>query len=90
MLLPLAHLREADLERLGIDLSACLETAERLRSAPGLAEKVRRVFASENHREPADPDAALYDGFVADSDKRAFVKVRSSKPSALGGLEPRS
>jgi exodeoxyribonuclease-1 len=87
VLLPLAHLREADLERLGIDLPASLANAERLRSAPGLAEKVRRVFASESHREPADPDAALYDGFVADSDKRAFLKVRSSKPSELGALE---
>lgn len=87
VLLPLAHLREADLERLGIDLPACLENAERLRAAPGLAEKVRRVFASENHREPADPDAALYDGFVAEGDKRAFLKVRSSKPSELGVLE---
>ena len=56
-------------------------------SAPGLAEKVRRVFASENHREPADADAALYDGFVADGDKRLFPKVRSSKPSELGALE---
>jgi exodeoxyribonuclease-1 len=87
VLLPLAHLREADLERLGIDLPACLANAERLRSATGLVEKVRRVFASESHREPADPDAALYDGFVADSDKRAFLKVRSSKPTELGALE---
>jgi exodeoxyribonuclease-1 len=87
VLLPLAHLRDADFERLGIDLPACLANAARLRSESGLVEKVRRVFASENHREPADPDAALYDGFVDDNDKRAFVRVRSSKPSELGALE---
>jgi len=87
VLLPLEHLREADLERLGIDLPACLANAKRLRSAPGLVEKVRRVFAGESHREPADPDAALYDGFVADSDKRLFLRVRSSKPTDLGALE---
>jgi len=87
ILLPLTHLREADFARLGIDLPACLATAERLRSAPGLVEKVRRVFASETHREPADADAALYDGFVPDGDKRAFLRVRSSKPSELAALE---
>ena len=72
VLVPLAHLRESDLQRLGIDLPTCLANAERLQAAPGLAEKVRRVFASETARAAADPDAALYDGFVADADKRLF------------------
>ena len=86
VLVPLAHLREADFVRLGIDLGACLRHAERLRTEPGLTEKVRRVFANESHREPADADAALYDGFAADGDKRAFPKIRNSKPSELGAL----
>jgi exodeoxyribonuclease-1 len=86
VLVPLAHLREADYERLGIDLAACLAHADRLRAAPGLAEKVRRVFANEGHREPSDPDAALYDGFVGDGDKRAFARIRSSTPSDLAAL----
>ena len=88
VLVPLAHLREPDFERLGIDLPACLLHAERLRAAPGLAEKVRCVFANERHREPADVDAALYDGFVADGDKRSFPRIRSSKPSELALLAP--
>jgi exodeoxyribonuclease-1 len=86
VLVPLAHLREADFQRLGIDLQACLARADQLRQAPGLAEKVRRVFASEGHREPADADAALYDGFAADGDKRAFPRIRSSKPAELAAL----
>ena len=86
VLVPLAHLRQADFDRLGIDLPACMANVERLRAGPGLAEKVRRVFASEAHREPADADAALYDGFVADGDKRTFLKVRSSKPAELAAL----
>ena len=86
ILVPLAHLREADFRRLGIDLQACLEHAERLRQQPGLAEKVRRVFANESHREPADADAALYDGFAADGDKRAFPRIRSSQPEQLAAL----
>src|SRR5204863_1957760 len=68
VLVPLAHLREADFERLGIDRVAAERRALKLREAPGLAEKVRRVFASESHRERADADAALYDGFLADAD----------------------
>jgi exodeoxyribonuclease-1 len=86
VLVPLAHLREADLQRLGIDLPACLANAERLRAAPGLPEKVRRVFASEGARAPADADAALYDGFVGDGDKRVFARVRSSTPAQLAAL----
>jgi exodeoxyribonuclease-1 len=83
VLVPLAHLRDADFARLGIDLDRCLQHAETLRAATGLAEKVRRVFANESHREPADADAGLYDGFPADGDKRAFQKIRSSQPSEL-------
>lgn len=83
VLVPLAHLREADFERLGIDRATAERRAQRLREAPGLAEKVRRVFASEAHREPSDADAALYDGFIADGDRRQFARIRSSAPAAL-------
>jgi len=83
VLVPLAHLREADFARLGIDPVAAQRRAERLRAAPGLAEKVRRVFASEAHRDPSDADAALYDGFIADGDRRQFARIRSSEPGQL-------
>lgn len=89
ILLPLAHLREADFVRLGIDREACLARAGRLRAAPGLAEKVRRVFAAETAREPADADAALYDGFPSDADKRLFPRVRSAAPGDLAGFAGR-
>lgn len=86
ILVPLEHLREADFERLGIDRAACLAHADRLRADTGLAEKVRRVFASEQAREPADADAALYDGFPSDGDKRLFARVRSTGPAQLAAL----
>lgn len=86
ILLPLEHLRDADFERLGIDRAACLARAAQLRSEPGLAEKVRRVFATEAAREPADADAALYDGFPSDTDKRLFPRVRSTPPAGLAAL----
>ncbi|MBP6627691.1 MAG: exodeoxyribonuclease I [Arenimonas sp.] len=89
ILLPLSHLREADFERLGIDRAACLARAEQLRSAPGLAEKVRRVFGAERAHAPADADAALYDGFPSDADKRLFPRVRSAAVAELAELGPR-
>lgn len=86
VLVPLAHLRDEDYRRLGIDLAACLRNADRIRQAPGVAEKVRRVFAREQAREPSDADAALYDGFAAEGDKRNFQKIRSSEPGHLAAL----
>ena len=89
VLVPLEFLRAADFQRLGIDRAAALASAERLRAQPGLAEKVRRVFGAEKHRDPADADAALYDGFPSDADKRVFPLVRSSAPANLPVLEGR-
>ena len=89
VLVPLAFLRDADFRRLGIDRDAALARVERLRQESGLAEKVRKVFAMEKHREPADADAALYDGFVSDADKRLFGLVRSTPPEQLPALESR-
>jgi exodeoxyribonuclease-1 len=87
VLVPLDFLRPNDFERLDIDRAAALARAERLRGETGLAEKVRQVFAMEKHREQADADAALYDGFPSDMDKRAFPLVRSTVPAKLPPLE---
>ncbi len=87
VLVPMAHLREEDFQRLGIDRAACEANAARLRADPALAEKVRRVFASESARVPADADAALYDGFIGDADKRVFARIRSTQPAQLATLE---
>ena len=87
VLVPLAHLRDDDFARIGIDRDACLANAERLRAHPGLGEKVRQVFAAEAMRAPADPDAALYDGFPTDADKRVFPKLRSAPVAQLSTFE---
>ena len=80
------HLRPADLERLGIDATVVEARIERLRAAgPALAEKVRRVFADDRERVPADPDASLYDGFLGDADRRRCAAVRATPPAALAG-----
>jgi exodeoxyribonuclease-1 len=78
------HLREADFERLSIDPVAVLKRAERIRGAgPALAEKMRQVFARERDYGKPDADAALYDGFISDADKRLFASVRSAPPHVL-------
>lgn len=78
------HLREADLQRLCIDPLVVEQRATRLRAAgPALAEKLRRVFAREQQRSPSDADAALYDGFIGDGDKRLCKDVRATPATAL-------
>jgi exodeoxyribonuclease I len=82
------HLRDADFERLGIDVATVEARAGRLRAlGPEIAEKVRRVYAQAREREPADPDAAIYDGFVGDGDKRRCADVRATPHSSLAGRE---
>jgi exodeoxyribonuclease-1 len=79
------HLRSGDFQRLGIDPTEVEARAARLRTAgPALAEKLRVVYAAEREREPSDVDAALYDGFIDDGDRRLFPQVRSTPPEALG------
>ena len=79
------HLRDADFERLGIDPAEAEARAARLRAVgPALAEKLRKVYAAEREREPGDVDAALYDGFIDDADRRLFPQLRSTPPEALG------
>jgi len=84
-LAPLSTLREEDAARLAIDLDACQRNLERLRSAEGIAEKVRAVFAAAAAWPPArDPEQALYDGFLPDADRALLRRVRSTPPEALG------
>ena len=85
------HLRDADFARLGIDPAQVEAKAEKLRAlGPQLAEKARQVFARERTADaPVDPDASLYDGFLAEGDKALLAKARTCPPQALAELEPR-
>jgi exodeoxyribonuclease-1 len=89
VLIALEHLREDDLERLQLDLPRALAHADALRNAPGLAETVRQVYARSRERAPSDVDAALYDGFLPDADRRLFAQIRAASPQALPGFAAR-
>jgi len=79
------HLRAADFERLQIDPALIETRAALLRAhAPMLAEKLRRVYAVRRESSPVDADAALYDGFFGDQDKRKFASIRATAPEHLG------
>jgi len=79
------HLRAADFERLQIDPVVIESRTALLRAhAPTLAEKLRRVYAVKRESTPADADAALYDGFFSDQDKRRFASIRTTAPEHLG------
>jgi len=85
-----SHLRAPDLQRLQIDAAAIETKAAQLRElGPQLAEKVRRVYASERAISIADADASLYDGFLGDVDRRLLPAVRASTPEALSTLSGR-
>jgi exodeoxyribonuclease-1 len=80
-----AHLRETDLVRLRIDPNHVMTHVERLRAAgPGLAEKIRRIYAKRPPQSAIDPDGALYDGFLPDADRKRFADVRTALPQTLG------
>ena len=83
-----SHLREEDFVRLRIDKPAVEAVAERLRPfAAPLAEKMRQVFGSERAHDKPDVDAALYDGFIVDGDKRRMAEVRATPPEHLDKRE---
>lgn len=79
------HLRQPDFVRLGLDPAVVESRTRQLQAiGPALAEKVRAVFAKEEKRTPSDVDASLYDGFLAEGDKRLLQDVRTTPPEALG------
>ena len=84
MLAPAAMLTSGIAERYGFDLAACQANAERLLATPGLAAKLREVYAVERDwGAPRDPEAALYAGFIDDRDKALFPALRASAAADL-------
>ena len=85
MLVPWAHLRAPDFQRLGIDPDQVLARAARLRAhGPELAEKARQVYAGTREAGQEDVDGSLYSGFCGDGDRRLCTQVRATAPAELG------
>lgn len=87
-LVALNHVGAEDFERCALDPDLAQARAAQLRASPDLVERVRDVFRRE--RSPAaDPDAALYDGFIGDGDLRTATALRQTPPQALASFEGR-
>ena len=83
-LAPISVLCITNTERIALDVERSLRHLDRLRTASGLAEKVRRVFGRETKPASAvDVDLALYDCFHSDEDKPILRSVRETPPEAL-------
>ena len=82
-------LKGVDLARIQLDLDACLKHADMLRASPGLAERVRALYARETHADPVDAELALYRGFLPDADKPLLTEIRSAPPAQLAAYESR-
>lgn len=82
MIAPAAMLTPGIAARYGIDLAACEDNRKRVAAIPGLREKLAALYAEVPARAALDPELALYDGFIADADRRLCTRVR-----ALGGDE---
>ncbi|MEH6823202.1 MAG: exodeoxyribonuclease I [Motiliproteus sp.] len=89
MLAPANMLNKQEAERLSISGDICRTHLTLLRSAEGLANKVRAVFEQSDFEPLTDPDQMLYSGgFFGDSDKQAMTRIRNCQPERLGELEP--
>ncbi|MFZ5960667.1 exodeoxyribonuclease I [Pseudomonas knackmussii] len=85
VLAPMGVLREADRERLQIDLDGKLQRAELLRENKSVWQaKLASIYAEENFAASQDPEQQLYDGFIGDRDRRLCEEVRRAEPARLG------
>lgn len=84
-LAPLSVLKGANMERLGLDMDAVERHLGTLRTAEGLAEKLRRVYARAADLPPAeDPELGLYGAFLPNADRALLADVRATPPGQLG------
>ena len=74
---PLSVVRPADAERLGYDAALVARRLERLRQA-GVEQKIEDVYRRELPPAAADPEAALYDGFLGDDDRHRCLSFNKA------------
>jgi exodeoxyribonuclease-1 len=83
VLAPIKTLTESAANEWGIDLEAAHRHRDWLLQSEDLHEKLRQVFSRSPFGPSEDPEAALYEGFLPDSDKPLLDKVREASPKEL-------
>ncbi|AHY43962.1 exodeoxyribonuclease I [Stutzerimonas decontaminans] len=86
VLAPLKVLREADIQRLALDMPLCQARAAALREQRQVwSGKLEEIYREEGFVGSEDPEQQLYDGFLGDRDRRLCDQVRSLAPAELAG-----
>ena len=93
VLAPVSVIRPKDAERLQIDLALCYANIDKIKAAPGLADKLGTVFGDQDYAKQAsacgehsrtDPDLAIYSGgFFSENDKKQMIKIRAMPSEQL-------
>ncbi len=88
VLAPVATLSEDQAERLALDLPACRQHWQQLKSQLGeVAATLSAVFSMGEFEPHGDPEQDLYGGFVPDADRRLCERVLACSADDFNGLE---
>ena len=82
VVLPVNILDNEACNRLQIDLAVCERRWRQILAEPGIVEKVSQIFEVE-YEANTDVESALYQGFLADSDRRTADQVRSASAQQI-------
>lgn len=87
---PVGVLTQADgWSKIKLDEETINKHREILLSAPEFAENIRSIYENrEEFKKSPDPEAQLYDGFVADGDKMRTELVRNASLNELADFHP--
>lgn len=84
VLAPFEMMRENEAERLNLDIQQCRRHWKAIFDALAEVEaKATAVFDAHTFDAEPDAEAALYDGFVADADRKLAESVRATAPAEL-------
>lgn len=79
MIAPFKLLTDDIADRFGLNLSGIQANLEVLNRWHDLVTLAREVFRSHDHPPPADPEQALYQGFIGDHDRALLNRMRYHK-----------
>ncbi|RMO96359.1 Exodeoxyribonuclease I [Pseudomonas syringae pv. philadelphi] len=83
---PMGVLRSEDQERLQLDMAGYQSRAAALNESREVwQDKVLALYGKEDFTASEDPEQQLYDGFIADRDRRLCEQVRLADPERLAG-----
>ncbi len=85
---PSAFLKDtAVVQRLELNGDTCRKNLSIIKSSPGLADKISKVFIQESAPIHKDPDQMLYSGgFFSSDDKKRMETIRTTAPEYLNEL----